>query len=258
MSVIPVFISFISVAVRPSHNMRIRMKSPHRPGISPMVFFCGPLPVVSFLRSSFAVLFLWFPFCGLLLRSFSCGFLSALSLLRPTRAHIRQSCNGSVHATIDIRFLWLLIVHPQQSTFCGSSPFQVCAFSTDLAHPSPPEAALWPATVPGLHLFDRPGTPTPRRAASVACHRSRSAPFRQTWHTRPRQRPLCGLPPFQICAFSTDLEHPSLSEAALWPATVPGLRFFDRPGTDEDINMKRLLRYLSCRTYILFTPRHNK
>ena len=185
MSVIPVFISFISVAVRPSHNMRIRMKSPHRPGISPMVFFCGPLPVVSFLRSSFAVLFLWFPFCGLLLRSFSCGFLSALSLLRPTRAHIRQSCNGSVHATIDIRFLWLLIVHPQQSTFCGSSPFQVCTFSTDLAHPSPPEAAPGPVPVPGLHLFDR-------------------------------------------------------------------------PGTDEDINMKRLLRYLSCRTYILFTPRHNK
>ena len=120
---------------------------------------------------------------------------------------------------------------PRQRPLCGLPPFQVCAFSTDLAHLPLVELPPWPATVPGLHLFDRPGTPVPVRDRSRACHRSRSALFRQTWHTRPRQRPLRGLPPFQVCAFSTDLAHLPLVELPPWPATVPGLHLFDRPGT---------------------------
>ena len=64
-----------------------------------------------------------------------------------------------------------------------------------------------------------------------SCHCSRSARLRQTWHTHPRQRPLQGLLPFQVCTVATDLAHSPSSEAAPGPVTVPGLRGFDRPGT---------------------------
>ena len=231
MSVIPVFISFISVAVRPSHNMRIRMKSPHRPGISLMVFFCGTLPVVFFLRSSS---------CGPLpvvffLRSSSCGPLPVVSFLRspscvlPVRTSVSHAmavctqpltyafCSSSSFTpnralsvvpprSRSALFRQTWHTHPCQRPLQGLPPFQVCAFSTDLAHSPLSETAPGPVPVPGLRFFDRPGTPTPRRAASVACPRSRSAPFQQTWHTRPCQRPLQGLSPFQVCILSTDLE----------------------------------------------------
>ena len=203
MSVIPLFISFISVAVRPSHNMRIRMKSPHRPGISPMVFFCGPLPVVFFLRS---------PSCGLPVRT-SVSHAMAVCTQPLTYAFCGSSSFTPNRALSVVpprsrsalfRQTWH--TRPRQRPLCGLPPFQVCTFSTDLAHPSLSETAPGPATVLGLRFFDRPGTPTPRRATSVACHRSRSALFRQTWHTRPRQKLLQDLSPFQVCTFSTDLE----------------------------------------------------
>ena len=66
---------------------------------------------------------------------------------------------------------------PCQSTLSGLSPFQVCTVLTDLAHPPLSEHFPWPLTVPGLHDFDRLGTLTPHRAASMACPRSRSARF---------------------------------------------------------------------------------
>ena len=42
----------------------------------------------------------------------------------------------------------------------------------------------------------------------------------------PCQRPLRGIPPFQICTVLTDLERPPLSERFPWPLTVPGLHIF--------------------------------
>ena len=94
--------------------------------------------------------------------------------------------------------------YPCRSVLCGLSPFQVCGVSADLEHSPSPEASLWPVAVPGLRSFSRPGTLTPAGAFSAASFRSRSALFRQTWHTHPRQRLLHSLPPFQVCCrFST-------------------------------------------------------
>ena len=100
---------------------------------------------------------------------------------------------------------------PCQSTLSGLSPFQVCTLLTDLERSPLIELLLWHVPVPGLHGFDRPGTPAPVRALSMVLLRSRSAQFCQTWHTcpcqsalcgsSPCQRPLRGIPPFQVCTF---------------------------------------------------------
>ena len=66
---------------------------------------------------------------------------------------------------------------------------------------------------------------------ALFCCRSRSALFRQTWHTHPCRSVLCGLSPFQVCGVSADLEHSPSPEASLWPVAVPGLRSFSRLGT---------------------------
>ena len=143
--------------------------------------------------------------------TFPCGAFSAASP-RSRSAEFQQTWN----------------THPCRSVLCGLSPFQVCIVSTDLEHSPSPEASLWPVAVPGLrsfsrlgthspaehslrpllvpglHRFDRLGTLTPAGAFSAASFRSRSALFRQTWHTHPRQRLLHSLPPFQVCCrFST-------------------------------------------------------
>ena len=106
------------------------------------------------------------------------------------------------------------------------SLFQVCEVSTDLAHSPSSEAAPGPVTVPGLHGCDRPGTLTLVRGRSRACHCSRSARLRQTWHTRPRQRPLQGLSLFQVCEVLTDLEHSQQTSVLFKDGDVPFLSDF--------------------------------
>ena len=69
-------------------------------------------------------------------------------------------------------------VPPPLSTI-SYSPFQVCTVLTDLAHPPLPEHSLRLLTVPGLHGFDRPGTPTPARALSTASPCSLSSSIHQ-------------------------------------------------------------------------------
>ena len=71
----------------------------------------------------------------------------------------------------------------------------------------------------------------PIKGQYPSSQRSRSVWFWQTWHTHPHQRPLKGRSPFQVCAFPTNLAHPSPSEATPRQATVPGLHIYDRPGT---------------------------
>ena len=110
--------------------------------------------------------------------------------------------------------------HLRQKPLQGRPPFQVCASLADLAHLPLSEAAPRQATAPGLHGFDRPGTSTSVRSRSRACHRSRSAYLRQTWHTTHRQKPLQGRPPFQVCDVLTDLAHLPPSEAAPRQAAV--------------------------------------
>ena len=121
--------------------------------------------------------------------------------------------------------------HPCRSVLCGLSPFQVCIVSTDLEHLPLPERSLRPLPVPGLRSFGRLGTLTFARGFSMAGCRSRSAEFRQTWNTHPRQRPLYGRLPFQVCGVSADLAHSPLPERSLRPLPVPGLHRFDRLGT---------------------------
>ena len=167
------------------------------------------------------------------------SLITALFCCRSRSAEFRQTWN----------------THLRQRPLYGRLPFQVCGVSADLAHSPLPERSLRPLLVPGLHRFDRLGTLTPAGAFSAASFRSRSALFRQTCHTHPRQRLLhslppfqvcgvsadlahiplrsilCGLSPFQVCGVSADLEHSPSPEASLWPVAVPGLRSFSRPGT---------------------------
>ena len=129
-------------------------------------------------------------------------------------------------------------------------PFQVCVSSTDLAHLPPSEAVPRLVSVPGLRCSDRPGTPTSVRSRSKACHRSRSAYLRQTWHTHPHQKPLQGRPPFQVCASLADLAHLPLSEAAPRQATAPGLHGFDRPGTSTSVRSRSRACHRSRSAYL--------
>ena len=157
------------------------------------------------------------------------------SFCRPGTPAPVRALSVAPHRSRSAEFLQTWHTYPCQSAFHGPSPFQVCAVLTDLAHPPLSEHSQWPLTVPGLHGFDRPGTPTPVRALSVASHRSRSAQFLQTWHTRPCQSALCGSSPFQVCGVFADLAHLPLPKRFPWPFSVPGLRSFDRPGTPAPV-----------------------
>ena len=96
---------------------------------------------------------------------------------------------------------------------------------------------VWPdGAVPFCPILPISGTSwaviqMPSLITALFCCRSRSAEFRQTWNTHPRQRPLYGRLPFQVCGVSADLAHSPLPERSLRPLPVPGLRSFGRLGT---------------------------
>ena len=138
------------------------------------------------------------------------SLITALFCCRSQSAEFRQTWN----------------THPRQRPLYGRLPFQVCGVSADLAHSPLPERSLRPLPVPGLRSFGRLGTLTFARGFSMAGCRSRFAEFQQTWHTHPCRSVLCGLFPFQVCTFSTDLAHSPLPERSLRPLPVPGLRSF--------------------------------
>ena len=101
-----------------------------------------------------------------------CTFLG-----RPGTPTPAKALSVASHRSRSAQFLQTWHTYPCQSAFHGPSPFQVCAVLSDLERPPLSERSQWPLTVPGLRSFDRPGTPAPVRALSVAPHRSRSARF---------------------------------------------------------------------------------